>query len=93
MPSCGANGSDDGARILESLHRARSRHGLGADVFITETRCLGACPRLGATLVVYPEATWYVGVTADDVDEIVASHMLEGRVVERLASAAWRIRR
>jgi (2Fe-2S) ferredoxin len=34
--------------------------------------------------VVYPEATWYTFVDKEDIDEIVESHLKEGRVVERL---------
>jgi (2Fe-2S) ferredoxin len=34
--------------------------------------------------VVYPEATWYTYVDMDDIDEIVESHLKNGRVVERL---------
>ena len=38
----------------------------------------------GPTIVVYPEAVWYVGVTPADVPEIVEQHMSGGRPVERL---------
>jgi len=34
--------------------------------------------------VVYPEGTWYTFVDKDDIDEIVTSHLAEGKVVERL---------
>ena len=88
MPSCGANCGTD---IVEALRRARGENGLTASVFIAETSCLGPCPKAGATVVVYPEAVWYVGVTLHDVAEIVASHMIGGRVVERLRSASWRL--
>jgi (2Fe-2S) ferredoxin len=35
-------------------------------------------------LVVYPEAVWYSYVDQQDIDEIVASHLQNGQVVERL---------
>ena len=35
-------------------------------------------------LVVYPEGIWYTFVDEDDLDEILESHLLNGRVVERL---------
>jgi (2Fe-2S) ferredoxin len=38
-------------------------------------------------VVVYPEAVWYGNVTLADVDEIVQSHILGGRLVERLRIA------
>jgi len=86
MPSCAAHGGSD---IAGELRRARTEHGLVGSVFVTETMCLGVCPREGATVVVYPEAVWYVGVTVTDVYEIIERHMLEGRVVERLRSREW----
>ena len=38
----------------------------------------------GVARVVYPEATWYANVQPGDVSEIVESHMVAGRPVERL---------
>jgi (2Fe-2S) ferredoxin len=35
-------------------------------------------------IVVYPEDVWYAGVRAEDVQEIVESHLLGGRPVDRL---------
>ena len=54
-----------------------------ASIRVNRAGCLDLCER-GAALVVYPEGVWYGGVTADDVDEIVESHLLNGRPVERL---------
>ncbi len=42
-------------------------------------RCQG-----GPIAVVYPEGTWYTYVDANDIDEIVESHLRDGKVVERL---------
>jgi len=80
-PSCGARG---GGEILAALQEELGRHpDLWGRVAITPAGCLGLCFE-GPTLVVYPEATWYVGVRREDVAEIVDSHMRGGRVVERL---------
>jgi (2Fe-2S) ferredoxin len=38
-------------------------------------------------VVVYPEAVWYGFVDAADVEEIVTSHIVNGRPVERLQLA------
>ena len=38
----------------------------------------------GPGAVVYPEAVWYTYVDESDIDEIVESHLKNGRVVERL---------
>jgi (2Fe-2S) ferredoxin len=39
---------------------------------------------VGPTVAVYPDAVWYGGVTPADVDEIIDSHIIGGRPVERL---------
>jgi (2Fe-2S) ferredoxin len=38
----------------------------------------------GPVVVVYPEGTWYTYVDETDIDEIVDSHLVNGKVVERL---------
>ena len=35
-------------------------------------------------MVVYPEAVWYTFVDQEDVDEIIESHLMNDKVVERL---------
>jgi (2Fe-2S) ferredoxin len=45
--------------------------------------CLDRCAG-GPVAVVYPEAVWYTFVDKEDIDEIVESHLKNGRVVERL---------
>jgi (2Fe-2S) ferredoxin len=40
---------------------------------------------VGAAVMVYPDGIWYAQVRASDVQEIVESHLVGGRVVERLA--------
>ena len=42
-------------------------------------RCAG-----GPVLVVYPQAVWYTYVDNNDIDEIIESHLQNGKVVERL---------
>ena len=50
---------------------------------MTACGSLGLCEH-GPNLVVYPEGTWYSGVTPADVPEIVRSHFGEDTPVERL---------
>lgn len=45
--------------------------------------CLDRCEQ-GPVLVVYPEAVWYTYVDESDIDEIVDSHLVQGRPVDRL---------
>ena len=52
-------------------------------VRINKAGCLDRCEE-GPAVVVYPEGTWYTYVDASDIDEIVESHLANGKVVERL---------
>jgi (2Fe-2S) ferredoxin len=35
-------------------------------------------------MVVYPEETWYSFIDKEDVEEIIQSHLIGGKVVDRL---------
>ncbi|MBU2287587.1 MAG: (2Fe-2S) ferredoxin domain-containing protein [Gammaproteobacteria bacterium] len=50
---------------------------------VNKAGCLDRCAG-GPVAVVYPEAVWYTFVDSDDIDEIVDSHLRDGKVVERL---------
>jgi (2Fe-2S) ferredoxin len=52
-------------------------------VRVNKAGCLDRCAG-GPVAVVYPDETWYTYVDRDDLDEIVESHLKNGRVVERL---------
>lgn len=52
-------------------------------VRVNKAGCLDRCAA-GPVAVVYPEAVWYSFVDEADIDEIVASHLRDGTVVERL---------
>jgi len=58
---------------------------LKVDLKIRTSRagCLGICD-FGPTVAVYPEGVFYVGVQLNDVQEIVNSHLLQNKPVERL---------
>jgi (2Fe-2S) ferredoxin len=74
----------------EALHKrfktAIADRGLQRRVRANRSGCLDQCEH-GPTVVVYPEAIWYGGVTAADVDEIVDRHLVGGEVVARLRLA------
>jgi (2Fe-2S) ferredoxin len=53
-------------------------------VVLTECGSVGFCA-IGAAVMVYPDGVWYAQVRATDVPEIVEEHIVNGRVVERLA--------
>jgi (2Fe-2S) ferredoxin len=52
-------------------------------VRINKAGCLDRCTE-GPVIVVYPEGTWYTYVDCHDIDEIIDSHIVHGRIVERL---------
>jgi (2Fe-2S) ferredoxin len=52
-------------------------------VRVNNAGCLDRCDQ-GPVIVVYPEATWYTYLDQEDIDEIIASHLQQGRIVERL---------
>ena len=72
-------------------HVKRSVKGLGlagpGGVRVNKAGCLDRCAG-GPVAVVYPEAVWYTYVDEADIDEIVASHLQRGQVVQRLLTPA-----
>ena len=52
-------------------------------VRVNKAGCLDRCAG-GPVVVVYPEEVWYTFVDKADIDEIVQSHLGQGRPVERL---------
>jgi len=52
-------------------------------VRVNKAGCLDRCAA-GPVAVVYPEAVWYSYVDVSDIDEIVESHLKNGKVVQRL---------
>ena len=54
-----------------------------AKVRVNRAGCLDRCNE-GPLIVVYPEAIWYTFVDNTDIDEIIDSHLMHGKVVERL---------
>jgi (2Fe-2S) ferredoxin len=57
--------------------------GLKGRVRINASGCLDQCEH-GISIVVYPEQTWYGFVRTEDVDELVESHLVAGKPVERI---------
>jgi (2Fe-2S) ferredoxin len=51
------------------------------ECYRTKVQCLRICTN-GPIVVVYPEGTWYSGMTADRIPRFVHEHLEEGRPVE-----------
>lgn len=77
-----------GEAVLQKLFKKTlAEHGIRGDIVrANKSGCLDQCEH-GPTVVVYPEAVWYGGVTPADVGEIVASHIVGGKPVDRLIIA------
>jgi (2Fe-2S) ferredoxin len=52
-------------------------------VRINQSGCLDRC-ELGVTIVIYPEGIWYTASSTTDIDEILTTHLVDGKRVERL---------
>ena len=77
---CPASGS---MSVLGALHGELGKQGISNDVQVSSCGCLGLCDE-GPIMIVYPEGVWYRKVKADDVADIVASHLRSGQLVSRL---------
>ncbi len=53
------------------------------NVRVIQTGCFGLCAK-GPIVIIRPEDTFYAMVTPEDCEEIIQTHIVEGKVVERL---------
>ena len=79
---CKKRGSKEVRRALKEELRAAGANG---DVRIDSVDCLGLCKH-GPNVVVYPGGSWYLGLRAHDVPQVVERHLKGGEPVEHLAA-------
>ena len=90
--SCSAR---DSAEVKAAFERELTARGLlmgrkekgknpKGSIVLTECASVGFCA-IGAAVLIYPDGVWYAQVRAADVPEIIEEHLLNDRVVERLA--------
>ena len=73
-----------GSELQRAFKEKLNQRGIpNSKVRANKAGCLDQC-EAGPTVVVYPDAVWYGGVTLADVDEIIDSHIVGGHSVERL---------
>ena len=53
------------------------------NVKVIQTGCFGLCAK-GPIVIIRPEDVFYAMVTPDDCEEIVKTHIMEGKLVDRL---------
>ncbi|NLM18854.1 MAG: NADH-quinone oxidoreductase subunit NuoF [Clostridiaceae bacterium] len=81
---CGGTGchSAQSAEIITALREKIADAGL-EDIKVVQTGCFGFCAQ-GPIVKGQPENIFYVQVKMEDLDEIVNSHLIGGKAVERL---------
>ena len=84
-PFFGQHHAQAGFDRCKSLVKAAGLSGPGK-VRVNKAGCLDRCAG-GPVAVVYPEAVWYHYVDQSDIDEIVDSHLIGGKPVDRLLLA------
>ncbi|MDR2006173.1 MAG: NADH-quinone oxidoreductase subunit NuoF [Acidaminococcales bacterium] len=82
---CGGTGcmSSGSRQVQAGLEDEIARRGLDNEVKVVQTGCHGFC-EMGPLMIIYPEGVFYVSVKAEDVPEIVETHLYKGRIIERL---------
>lgn len=74
--------SSKSPQILENFKKIIGEKGI-KNVRVIKTGCFGLCAK-GPIVIIRPEDTFYAQVTPEDCEEIIQSHIIEGKVVDRL---------
>ncbi len=78
-PQCLAKGAHE---LMDALQDELVAQGLINEIQVLETSRIGDCAH-GAEIMVYPEGTHYIGLTANDAPYLVEEHFLKGRIVKK----------
>jgi (2Fe-2S) ferredoxin len=90
--SCSAVGSAEVKAAFEKILEekglrqgklSKGRNPLG-EIVLTDCSSVGFCS-IGTAVLIYPEGIWYAQVQAEDVREIIETHLENGKIVDRLA--------
>ena len=77
---CASKGSEE---LVTLMKEEIKKQGLNKKIRINKAGCLDQCSK-GVSMVVYPEGVWYGRVTKEDIHEIIESHLIANKPVERL---------
>ncbi len=80
--ACSDFDSEQARDYLKQAMKARNIYGEGL-MRVSQSGCLGRCEH-GPVIVIYPEGVWYTFVDNADIDEILDTHLIQGKVVKRL---------
>lgn len=81
-PCCGERGALAAQKHAKERLKALDLTGPGK-IRVNQSGCLDRCDE-GPVLVVYPQGTWYTYVDTADIDDIIDTHLIGGKIVERL---------
>ncbi len=74
--------SSKSPKIIENFRKILEEKGI-ENVRVIKTGCFGLCAK-GPIVIIRPEDTFYAMVTPEDCEEIINTHIVEGKKVERL---------
>ena len=74
--------SSKSPKIIENFRTILEEKGI-ENVRVIQTGCFGLCAK-GPIVIIRPEDTFYAMVTPEDCEEIINTHIVEGKLVERL---------
>lgn len=74
--------SSKSEEIIQNLRKKIEEKGV-QNVRVVQTGCFGLCAK-GPIVIIRPENIFYSNVTPNDAEEIVNTHLIEGKLVERL---------
>ena len=82
---CGVSGclSSKSDLIIENLRACIAINELEKEVVVKKTGCFGFCEK-GPIVKIIPDNVLYMEVKPEDAKEIVESHLVNGKIVERL---------
>ncbi|HEX7503417.1 MAG TPA: (2Fe-2S) ferredoxin domain-containing protein, partial [Acidobacteriota bacterium] len=78
----GACISSHSHEFKKKLLEAIEKNGLGGEINLVETGCMGPC-ELGPVMVVYPDGSFYIKLKEEYAEEIVQEHFLKGRPLQK----------
>jgi (2Fe-2S) ferredoxin len=81
---CNAAGADAIWCHLRNEQQRQKLRTVGDGTMTAKSTCLGPC-NLAPVMQVFPEGTYYGGVTETAIDRIITEHLLRGTVVEDFA--------
>jgi nitrite reductase/ring-hydroxylating ferredoxin subunit/(2Fe-2S) ferredoxin len=73
----------DVERFVKVLRDGVKSAGKQVEIRVNKAGCFNQCGH-GPMIVFYPENVWYAGVKESDLPELLASHIVDGKPVERL---------